>query len=97
MNTTVTAHETRRPFHETIIEVIRGASGPELECLANLIKTTKIPKNHKEIAEAWKGRIKVLGWGKENLGVLADLERQSQELLEGATARPEEAPTIVFV
>lgn len=46
-----------RPFHETVIEAIRRASSRELECLATLIKATKIPQNHDKIISAWKVRL----------------------------------------
>ncbi len=51
-----TAQVAKRPFHESIVDAIRHASGSELKCLATLIKSTKVPKGHDEIIEAWNER-----------------------------------------
>lgn len=63
----------QRPFHETIVDAIRQASSTQLECLATLIKATKVPKGHDEIIAAWKA----MCWGKD-LGVPASLLKQKQ-------------------
>ena len=68
----------RRPFHETIVDAIRFTSAKELELLADLIKGTKIPKNHDQIIAAWKNRCLELGWGNSDLGVPADLLEQKE-------------------
>ena len=48
----------RRPFHETIVDVIRSFTSPVTDrvfitLLADLIKQTKIPKNHDAIIAEW--------------------------------------------
>lgn len=51
-----------RPFHETIVEAIcRAQRLMEMECLATLIKATKIPKGHDEIIVAWRGQCTQFG------------------------------------
>lgn len=49
----------RRPFHETIVDIIDSLTSPAterqiIELVANLIKQTKIPKNHDVIIVAWR-------------------------------------------
>lgn len=51
----------RRPFHEVVVGVIQGASSAELEVLGTLLLKVVIPKNHREIAEAWVERCSELG------------------------------------
>lgn len=77
----------KRPFHETIVDAIRGASSEELEFLATLIKATDIPKGHDEIIAAWDQRRKGMCWGDEDLGVPADLLEQKQEAAEKERAK----------
>jgi hypothetical protein len=55
----------KKPFHESIVDAIHCAFGADLPCLAALIKTTKVPKNHDEIIKAWKERLNYLGHAKE--------------------------------
>lgn len=43
----------RRPFHESVISVIKAANSTQLVSIANLLETTVIPKNHALIAAAW--------------------------------------------
>ena len=74
-----TEKAAKRSFHETIIEAIRRASTSDLECLAALIKATKIPKGHDEIIAAWNQRRQEMAWGDVDLGVPADLFEQKQE------------------
>ncbi len=89
------AEQTLRPFHESIIDVIGSAKPRDLRCLAGLIKGTKIPKNHDEIAAAWNARTKEFKVGK--LGVPDDLQQQ-KEMVEAearekvATKAAEAAP-----
>lgn len=80
-----TKRAVRRPFHETIVEAIhRASSGDELQCLAMLIKETKVPKGHEEIIVAWNQRRQEMAWGNADLGVPADLLEQKQEAAEKA-------------
>ena len=73
----------RRPFHETIVEAVHKASDEQMECLAEIIKTTKIPKGHDEIAAAWSQRRSELNWGEDkSLGVRVNLLEQKQEAVE---------------
>lgn len=75
--------ENRLPFHKSILEIIRGALPHELNCLARIIKRTKIPKGHDEIVRAWGFRIKLLGGrsdiSTDDFGVSANLLEQKQE------------------
>jgi len=64
------------PFHKTIVNAISWASNSELECLAELIKVTKIPANHDEIIRAWKRRVPCLSG---DLGVTDYLLKQKKE------------------
>lgn len=76
MQTTEQAAE--RPFHETIVKAILRAYGDELQCLATLIRETKIPEGHDEIIAAWNQRRQMMGWGGHDLGVSASLLEQKQ-------------------
>lgn len=69
----------RRPFHETIIDVIRSAYYSEMECLSVLIKRTKIPKGHDEIIAAWNQRAREVGSIDNAFGVSTDLLEQKEE------------------
>ena len=80
----------KRPFHETIVDAIRRADGHEFQCLAMLIKATKIPKGHDEIIVAWNQRRQEMVWGDEDLGVPADLLKQKQEAAEKEKAKAKE-------
>ncbi len=68
----------RRPFHETIIDSIGESSYHEISLLAKLIKTTKIPKGHDEIIEAWRARSTDPS-DDDPFGVIADLLEQKSE------------------
>lgn len=85
-----TEQATKRPFHETIVEAISRASSNDLRCLATLIKTTKVPKNHDEIIVAWKQRQQEVGWDDEELGVSANLLEQKREAAEKEEAKARE-------
>lgn len=78
----LTSIKKRRPFHEVVVEVIAVASNAELECLAGIIKATKIPKGHDDIIAAWNTRREEMCWGNVDLGVPADLNLQKQEIAE---------------
>ena len=85
MKTETTA---RRPFHETIVEAIQGASSHDLPALAKLIKMTVIPTNHDEIIAAWR-------WAArehccQTPGVPASLLEQKQEAEEKAAKKAKE-------
>ena len=85
-----TEQEVKRPFHETIVEAIRRASSNELQCLATLIRETKVPKGHDEIIAAWNQRRQEIAWGDEDLGVPTDLLEQKQEAAEKEKAKAKE-------
>lgn len=76
--------EATRPFHETIVETIHRAGSVEMDCLAALIKATKIPKGHDEIVSAWKFQRQKLGWGDEDLGVPAKLLAEKEVIAKKA-------------
>ena len=85
-----TTEVMKRPSHETIVEAIRRASSRELECLATLIKATKIPKGHDEIIATWNQRRQEMAWGSVDLGVPVDLLKQKQEAVEKELAKSQE-------
>ena len=76
----------RRPFHETIVDVIRDASTvEEFACLAGIIKITKIPKGHDEIIAAWQIQMKnFMSCSRTDFGVQASLIEQRLEADEKA-------------
>lgn len=51
------AQAERKPFHESILAAIPEMTVHNDVALAKLIKTTTIPKNWDEIADAWDARI----------------------------------------
>lgn len=67
-----------RPFHESIIEIIKNASCSSMLVLVDVLKTTRIPKNHDAIIEAWNTRWQELGIPID-LGVEANLLLQKME------------------
>ncbi len=71
-----------RPFHESIVDAINRASSAELECLATLIKATKIPKNHDKIIETWEKRCAEMLLGDEKFGVPENIRKQKEETVE---------------
>ncbi|MSU54381.1 MAG: hypothetical protein EXS48_00885 [Candidatus Staskawiczbacteria bacterium] len=65
-----------RPFHEAVIDVIAIASRAELNILALLIMSTKIPANHDQVIEAWQKRREIVGPADDDLGVPASVFAQ---------------------
>lgn len=53
--------DERKPFHESVVDAINRADAAQLSFLGDLIKGTKIPKNHDEIVAAWEKRIQEVG------------------------------------
>lgn len=46
-----------RPFHETIVKVLKQASGSDLRLIATLLLETRIPKKYREnVLAAWQER-----------------------------------------
>ena len=60
-------------FHEVIVELIDTATPTGMVYLADVIKATSIPKNHDNIIEAWKTRLRELEWNPNDLGVIEKL------------------------
>ncbi len=85
-----TEQVAKRPFHETIVEAIRHASISDLQCLAVLIKATKIPAGHDEIIAAWNKAAWPGHTLHDDYGVPADLLEQKQEATEKAKAKEKE-------
>ncbi|MEK7596782.1 MAG: hypothetical protein AAB450_01570 [Patescibacteria group bacterium] len=79
-----------RPFHETLIDAINQASSAEMDCLAFLIKITKIPRGYDEIIAAWKKRRRAILWGTEDLGVPAYLRAQKLAAMEKSKPHDDE-------
>lgn len=65
-----------RPFHETIVDAIKGASSQELALIATLLKKTVIPKNHSQIIKAWNEQAKAMCCSDGFEGVVESLQRQ---------------------
>ncbi len=78
----------RRPLHEVLPDLIRLASSDDLLCYGGLIVLTEIPKNHDQIAAAWKKRCADMGWG-ENAAqhVMDDLAAQKRAAEDKAAAK----------
>ena len=73
--------QERPPFYETIIGAIRRVPVYSLPILAELIRETKILKNHDEIIAAWKEKTNGLMLDEGFLGfdVVADILQQKEE------------------
>lgn len=48
--------ENRKPFHESVVEILHNASGFGLVSVGELLCKTVIPENHDEIIRVWKMR-----------------------------------------
>lgn len=66
----------KRPFHESVVDIIKEASHEQLNLLAAILMNTAIPKNHREIASAWDTRVREVGWNLNSLDVAADIRSQ---------------------
>ncbi len=65
----------RKPFHKSILDIIRDDLSREYrELLARIICSTEIPKGHNEIIKAWESRYARFG----NLGVIHNLHLQKR-------------------
>jgi hypothetical protein len=56
---------TAKPFHESVVDMIKKASINDLQCLGELIKMTAISKDHEKIIDAWADRTsstEMMGW-----------------------------------
>ncbi len=78
-----------KPFHESIVDLIRNlkvdspGDWPRLNQLAEIIKSTKIPKNHDEIIAAWQEQVQRLkvNW---DFGVVISIGKQKDAAEEAA-------------
>jgi len=70
-----------KPFHESIVDAINYAFVGDLGCLSVLIKTTKIPKNHDAIIDAWAKRTKLISRNND-YGVTQSVLKQKSDVLE---------------
>jgi hypothetical protein len=69
---------TLKPFHESIVDAIKQAElSFHFQILAQIIKTTKIPKGHDEILAAWERQISEAGLNND-LDVIASVLEQKQ-------------------
>jgi hypothetical protein len=60
-----------KPFHESIVSAIKKAKTPEaLDTLADLVKKTKIPKDHEEIRKAFASQAKKMDWDDSELDAM---------------------------
>lgn len=67
-----------RPFYETVVDVIRYATSSQLVTIGQLLKITRIPKNHQAIIDAWQERTK--GMCMNDDGVTHSLEAQKANI-----------------
>lgn len=83
----------RRPFQETIIDMIKDVSCNELALLARLICETQISSGHDQIIEAWQKKRAglILGRGFD-FDVVGELLKQKEE----ARKRDEEETQRLF-
>lgn len=68
-----------KPFHESIIGIIEKMPAQMIRCVADFIMSTKVPKDHDKIIEAWQERLKELGFDSD-YGVTSFLEKQKSLL-----------------
>lgn len=76
-----TEEKKYRPFHESVIEIIQIASYEELTCIGMILRSTKIPKNHDAIIEAWQKRrnkVRTTPLSDVGLGVVENLLEQKR-------------------
>ncbi len=94
MSPTVTEVEFR-PFHETVLEDIGGATNEEMSFIARQLKRTTIPAHAVEpIIMVWGLRRKQLCWAyREDLGVPASLLKQKRAA-EEKTAQQNQRPGV---
>lgn len=78
-----------RPFDETIVDALADATVQQMQCLADLIKNTKISRNHDKILAAWNTRARLLSvTGRvEDYGVTSYLLQQIGTIKGHKTAR----------
>jgi hypothetical protein len=80
------ASQKLRPFHETIVKAIRKCvTRDEFDIVADLIKATKIPKNHDKISSAWRSTCKQRGL--PDMGVSDSLVDQGRAEREAAAVK----------
>lgn len=65
------------PFHESIIEIIKGMTLSDTVSLRQLILCTEIPANHEAIADAWDSRRSVPDYGLRD--VLMERKREIEK------------------
>ncbi len=77
---TATEQAVRRPFHESIVAVINEFQPGDFLTLTELIKATKIPKDHDKIIGALENKFGALVfWERELASVKAVLLEQKSE------------------
>lgn len=83
---------TRKPIHESLVDVISGArSHEELTTLGMIILKTKFPKGFPEIRVAWITKTDELHYGPNFAGqVLADIDTQEMEVTRDTSRRERE-------
>jgi hypothetical protein len=85
-----------KPFHESIIDAINNVDPDDatyhtrLHLLANVILSTKIPKDHDEIIAAWQAKAARFRLN-EDLGVVESLMVQKRAAEEAARKKKMEA------
>ena len=70
-----------KPFHESVVDVIRCASSEELETIGTFLLLTTIPKDHDKIVTAWNTRCLEMCWRSANIQhITKSVLRQKYEI-----------------
>lgn len=72
-----------RPFHETVVDVIRSATSSQLVTIGQLLKKTYIPKNHQVILDAWKERTKGMNFDDDGVTRGLEVQKERSEFTQG--------------
>ena len=71
----MTTDSGKKPFHETIVDAIKGSFDADFNAIIALIKITVIPKNHDAIIQALTKRMACLNIT-DDTGVIESLKEQ---------------------
>jgi hypothetical protein len=78
---------SRKPFHESVVELIEKSSSNDLQLMGILLTRTYIPSGHDEIIAAWTKRCAEMCWPRTNAQQIADNVRRHKESVEACNAR----------
>ncbi len=72
-----------KPFHESVVDAIAAAiTHDDFAMLARMIMSTKIPKNHKVIIEAWRASSIEAGHEDHMIVIACLLGKKEQAVIE---------------